>query len=74
MSGWWLLSYVVLWILMIAAGLAILALAREVETLHKRLDSLHKILSSSSVDAEAEKSIPSNLQQASVSSQPIHAD
>jgi len=42
MSGFWLVSYVVLWILVIVAGLVLLALAREVESLHRKLDSIQK--------------------------------
>jgi hypothetical protein len=45
MTGFWLVSYVVLWVLLAGAVLVILALAREVETLHQRLDSLQKLLS-----------------------------
>ena len=37
MSGWWLLSYVVLWMLVIALSILVLALARQVGTLHLRL-------------------------------------
>ena len=44
MNGFWLISYVILWVLMIGSGLVILALAREVEALHKRLDILQKYL------------------------------
>ena len=41
MTGFWLLSYIVLWLIAIGEGLVILALAREVEELHKHLDSLN---------------------------------
>jgi methylamine dehydrogenase accessory protein MauD len=37
MSGWWLVSYIVLWVLVIALALLTLALARQVGTLHLRL-------------------------------------
>ncbi|HEX2032251.1 MAG TPA: hypothetical protein VHL78_12800 [Actinomycetota bacterium] len=37
MSGWWLASYVVLWVLVVVLGLAVLALARQVGVLHLRL-------------------------------------
>lgn len=37
MSGWWLASYVVLWALVAALALAVLALARQLGTLHLRL-------------------------------------
>jgi methylamine dehydrogenase accessory protein MauD len=36
-SGWWLASYVVLWILVIALSLLVLALARQIGVLHLRL-------------------------------------
>jgi methylamine dehydrogenase accessory protein MauD len=37
MSGWWLASYLVLWALVIALALLVLALARQIGTLHLRL-------------------------------------
>lgn len=37
MTGWWLVSYVVLWVLVIALALLALALARQIGTLHLRL-------------------------------------
>jgi methylamine dehydrogenase accessory protein MauD len=37
MSGWWITSYVVLWFLVIALTLLVLALARQLGTLHLRL-------------------------------------
>ena len=37
MNGWWLVSYVVLWFLVIALSVLVLALARQVGTLHLRL-------------------------------------
>lgn len=36
-SGWWLASYVVLWILVVALSLLVLALARQIGVLHLRL-------------------------------------
>jgi methylamine dehydrogenase accessory protein MauD len=36
-EGWWLASYVALWILVAALALAVVALARQVGTLHLRL-------------------------------------
>ena len=44
MSGFWLVSYVVLWLVVIGGGLAFLAMAREMEALHKKLDTLQKFL------------------------------
>jgi methylamine dehydrogenase accessory protein MauD len=37
MSGWWLTSYVVLWVLVALLTLVVVALARQVGTLHLRL-------------------------------------
>jgi methylamine dehydrogenase accessory protein MauD len=37
MSGWWLASYLVLWAVVIALSLLVLALARQIGTLHLRL-------------------------------------
>jgi methylamine dehydrogenase accessory protein MauD len=37
MSGWWLVSYVVLWVLVALLTLVVVALARQVGTLHLRL-------------------------------------
>src|SRR5438093_5730118 len=37
MHGWWAISFVVLWLLVIALALLVLALARQVGTLHLRL-------------------------------------
>ena len=37
MSGWWLASYLVLWALVIALAVLVLALARQIGTLHLRL-------------------------------------
>jgi len=42
MNGFWLVSTLVLWGLLIVGGLVLLALAREVEALHARLDLLQK--------------------------------
>lgn len=37
MSGWWLASYVVLWVLVAVLSVVVVALARQVGTLHLRL-------------------------------------
>src|SRR6266540_3326374 len=37
MHGWWAVSYVVLWLIVAALALLVLALARQVGTLHLRL-------------------------------------
>ncbi len=41
----WLISYIFLWIIVVLGGLIILALAREIEVLHKHQESLHSYLS-----------------------------
>ncbi len=45
MTGFWLVSYIVLWLIVIVSGLTIIALAREIEVLHKQMDSLLPYLS-----------------------------
>ncbi|MFZ5882622.1 MAG: hypothetical protein ACOYYI_02455 [Chloroflexota bacterium] len=42
MNGFWLVSYIVLWLVAIGEGLVILTLAHEIEELHERLDTLHR--------------------------------
>lgn len=42
MTGFWLISFLVLWIVVIGLAMVILALAREVEVLHKRVDSISR--------------------------------
>src|ERR671910_2402357 len=37
MSGWWAASYVILWALVILLGVIVVALARQIGTLHLRL-------------------------------------
>lgn len=44
MTGFWLISYIVLWLIVIASGLTIMVLAREMEALHKNLDALQSSL------------------------------
>jgi predicted Holliday junction resolvase-like endonuclease len=51
MSGIWLVSYVVLWLIVIGLVLVILALSREIEALHARLDSVHKFISRTDSDS-----------------------
>ena len=38
MEGWWAASYVVLWLLVVALSVVVVALARQIGTLHLRLD------------------------------------
>ena len=44
MTGFWLVSYIMLWLLVIVGGLILIALAREVETLHKQIETLGRYL------------------------------
>ena len=39
MTGFWLVSFIVLWIVVISLALIIFMMAREIEVLHTRLDS-----------------------------------
>jgi|GEM_PF-3412689 len=52
MNGLWLVSTLVLWGPLIAGGLVILALAREVLALHARLDALYKFISGADFGAD----------------------
>ena len=40
MSGWWIAAFAAQWILLVALGIAVVALARQVGTLHLRLGPL----------------------------------
>lgn len=51
----WVISYIVLWLLVIVLGLVILALSKEVETLHRKLEEILAILTSSSRGIPKEK-------------------
>ena len=62
MSTWWLVSYVVLWLLVMGMGLVILALSREIEALHTRLDSLYHLLDKVHTGTEGQSS-PQDIQQ-----------
>ncbi len=44
MTGFWLVSIIVLWIVVIGLSLIILALAKEVEVLHNRVDSSRRFI------------------------------
>ena len=44
MTGLWLASYIVLWVLVIVSGVTILTLAKEVLQLHKQLESMRPYL------------------------------
>ena len=44
MNGFWLINTVVLWILILGAGLVILVLARELAVLQVRLDNVEQRL------------------------------
>lgn len=45
MTGFWLVSFIVLWVVVIGLALVVLAMAREIESLHTRLDSLMRFKS-----------------------------
>jgi hypothetical protein len=42
MTGIWLISYVMLWLLVLGGGAVLLMLARENEALHMRLDAIER--------------------------------
>jgi uncharacterized protein YoxC len=44
MTGLWLISYIVLWILTLILAIVVIALAREVEALHHQLDNTQKLV------------------------------
>ena len=44
MSGFWLVSYLILWLLVLAGGLALLALAHEMENLRNKHKTLQAYL------------------------------
>jgi hypothetical protein len=48
MNMFWIVSYIVLWLLVIVLGLVILALSKEVETLHRKLEEILAVLASPS--------------------------
>ncbi|GAB4577978.1 MAG: hypothetical protein Fur0022_07100 [Anaerolineales bacterium] len=52
MNGFWLISYLILWLVVISGALGFFAMAREVETLQKKLDSLEKFLRHSPPEKE----------------------
>lgn len=52
MTGFWLVSYLVLWLIVIVSGLTIIALAREIEVLHKHVDSILPYLSKTHIDSQ----------------------
>ena len=41
MTGLWLVSYLILWLIVVISALVVLALSREVEYLHKQIEALH---------------------------------
>lgn len=42
MTGFWLVSYIVLWVVVIGEGLVILMLSREIESVHTRLEAVER--------------------------------
>jgi hypothetical protein len=42
MTGVWLISYVVLWLLVLGGAVVVLFLAREIEALHTRLEAVER--------------------------------
>ncbi len=52
MTGFWLISYVVLWLVVLGLGLVILVMAREIEQMHARLEATQKLAAKSAVNGE----------------------
>ena len=44
MTGFWLVSFIVLWVVVVGLALVILAIAREIEQLHARLEAMQRYL------------------------------
>jgi len=42
MTGFWLVSYIVLWVVVIGEGLVILMLSREIESVQTRLEAVER--------------------------------
>ncbi len=55
MSGFWLISYIVQWVIIIVEALIILALSREIEHLHGHFDSLRKYISHEATNSKKEE-------------------
>lgn len=51
MTGFWLVSYIVLWLIVIVGSLIIIALAREIEELHKHVNALRPFLSKIDIES-----------------------
>lgn len=60
MNTLWLVSYIVLWFLVITGGLVILALSREVESLHQKLKEILDIISSPNRGKREDESVVEN--------------
>ena len=61
MSGFWLISFIVLWIMVVIQGLIILALAREIEKIRKWLESLRKFINNPPADLNNSQAVQENL-------------
>jgi hypothetical protein len=44
MNEYWLVSYIILWLVVIGCGLILLAIAREVESMHGKLETLDQFI------------------------------
>lgn len=50
MTGFWLASFIVLWVVVVSLALVILAMAREIEDMHRRLESMSHYMASYPVE------------------------
>ncbi len=66
MSGVWLVSYLVLWILVGATALAALALAREADEFHRRLEAHEARLAQDEEAFRAEAQVQASLRGSEV--------
>jgi hypothetical protein len=63
----WIISYVITWLILIAACIVILMLSREVDSLHYRVETLEKYISQLSEVVELRNKEPgSNYQHSSI--------
>lgn len=62
MSGFWLICFIVLWIIVILQGIIILTLAREIEYIRKWLESLRKFVNNPPADLNNGQTVQEDLQ------------
>ncbi len=63
MNGFWLVSFVVLWIVVVMLALIILAMAKEIEALHTKINSLSRILGGTNFGITTEKHFQTHVKR-----------